>query len=72
MDKAGPGPLFVSLFFIVRCIIPLLLMLGVSYLLKKLGVIAEPPKPPPGYEDEDDENSNNNHSIEGGLAHGNT
>jgi hypothetical protein len=72
MDKAGASPLFVSLFFIARCIIPLILMLGVSYLLRKMGLIAEPPKPPPGYEDENNENSQNNHTTEGDLAHGNT
>jgi len=42
-------------------------MLGVSYLLKKLGLIAESPKPPP-----ESPNNVNDHPNpgEGGLAHG--
>jgi len=66
MDKASANPLLVSLFFVARCIVPLLIMLGISYLLKKFGLIAEPPAPPPGYLSE----NNNNNEEEGGLAHG--
>lgn len=77
MDKASANPLLVSLFFIARCLVPLIIMLGISYLLKKLGLIAEPPKPPPEYDDWTidlggvtvEENAENS---EGDLAHGNT
>jgi hypothetical protein len=40
-------------------------MLGVSYLLKKLGLISSTPKPPP---ERNDINPNSNHGN-GGLAH---
>lgn len=66
MDKASANPLLVSLFFVVRCVVPLLIMLGISYLLKKFGLIAEPPAPPPEYQSENDTNNNE----EGGLVHG--
>ena len=68
MDKASTNPLIVSLFFVLRCVIPLILMLGVSYLLQRLGVIAEPPPPPP------DNAMDNNQPLnsEEGLAHGNS
>jgi hypothetical protein len=66
MDKASANPLLVSLFFVVRCVVPLLIMLGISYLLKKFGLIAEPPPPPPEYLSENDTNNNE----EGGLVHG--
>lgn len=65
MDK-GANPLIVSLLCVARCVIPLVIMLGVTYLLKRLGLIAEAPKPPPDYE----EDESSNHSSEGGLAHG--
>jgi hypothetical protein len=67
-EATSTNPLLVGLFFILRCIIPLAIMLGISYLLKRLGVIAEPPKPPPDW---NNGNSNNNHLNpgEGGVAH---
>jgi len=66
MDKATANPFLIALFFIVRCLIPLVLMLAVSYLLRKLGFIRESPPPPPGY------NNGNNKTVnnDGGLAHG--
>lgn len=75
MGKADANPLLVSLFFVARCLVPLFLMLGISYLLKKLGLIAEPPQPPPGYEDENNEGGplqSSEETVEGDLAHGNT
>jgi hypothetical protein len=69
MEEANStNPLFVGLFFILRCVVPLAIMLGISYLLKRFGVIAEPPKPPPDW---NDGNSNNNtfNPGEGGAAH---
>jgi hypothetical protein len=70
MEEAGnSNPLLVGLFFILRCIIPLAIMLGISYLLKRLGVIAEPPKPPPDWNNNNN-NSNNNQLNPGeGGAH---
>lgn len=53
------------LLFVLRCLVPLLLMLGLSYLLKRLGLIKPPPPPPP-----DRDNGNNNKTNGGGVAHG--
>jgi hypothetical protein len=58
MDPANP--VIITLMFILRCLVPLLIMLGVSYLLKRLGLIEEAPPPPEAYLEED----------EGDLAHG--
>jgi hypothetical protein len=69
MENANSNPFFVALFFIVRCLVPLLIMLGISYLLKRFGLIAPPPEPPP---DQDNGNNNGDHhpnNGEGGLAH---
>jgi hypothetical protein len=79
MDEASTAnPLFVVFFFVVRCLLPLLIMLGITYLLKRLGLIAESPPPPPDENNDNPRPSNeqpatseplsNNHN-EGGLAH---
>lgn len=67
MPEATEGPIFLIeiLLFVLRCLVPLLIMLGVSYLLKRLGLIAPPPPPPP-----DQNNGNNDHHKGGGVAHG--
>jgi hypothetical protein len=67
------SPFFVVLLFLLRCLLPLAIMIGISYLLKRLGWITEPPKPPKGWNNGNSNNNpmNNNHSDqdEGGLAH---
>ena len=71
MDEPSANPLLVSLICAARCVIPLLIMLGITYLLKKFGLIAEAPRVPP---EEDNGNNLNNGAMkngdEGGLAHG--
>ena len=68
MQEATEGPIFLveALLFVLRCVVPLLLMLGVSYLLKRFGLISPPPPPPP---DRDNDNNHDN-SNGGGVAHG--
>lgn len=63
-QQTAASPIIVSLLCALRCLVPLLLMLGVSYLLRKLGLIAAPPEAPP------ETNNGNNHNANGGLAHG--
>ncbi len=68
MSEAADSPIVVAILFALRCLVPLLLMLGVSYLLKRLGLIAEPPPAPP---DEATGNGNNGkRKPGGGVAHG--
>lgn len=66
MEKQVASPLVIILMFIARFAIPLLFMLGLSYLLKRLGLIKEPPPSP--------NNGNNNGMLqngnEGDLANG--
>ena len=71
MQEATEGPIFLveALLFVLRCLVPLLLMLGLSYLLKRLGLITPPPPPPPD-RDNGDNNGNNNKTNGGGVAHG--
>lgn len=69
MSEAAESPIVVAILFALRCLVPLVLMLGVSYLLKRLGLIAEPPPAPP---DEDNGHNGNNGKRKpgGGVAHG--
>ena len=71
MDEPSANPILVSLICAARCVIPLLIMLGITYLLKKFGLIAEAPQLPP---EEDNGNNLSNGTMkngdEGGLAHG--
>lgn len=62
----GANPLIIILMFVLRCGVPLLIMLGISYLLKRLGLLKEPPQPP------DDSNSGTDYGIEkeGNWMHG--
>lgn len=72
MNHVTENPLIVVFFFILRCMVPLAIMLGISYLLKRFGLIAPPPPTPPEYRNGNDDNNHlpNNHNEEGGLAHG--
>ncbi len=47
LEGSGANPVIVALLFMVRCLVPLALMLGLSYLLRRLGWIKEPAPPPP-------------------------
>jgi hypothetical protein len=69
MQQGTEGPIFLieALLFVLRCLVPLLLMLGLSYLLKRLGLIKPPPPPPP---DRDSGGNDNHKTSEGGVAHG--
>ena len=47
MTDTSANPLFVALLFILRCIVPLAILFGISYLLRKMGLVAvESPEPP--------------------------
>ena len=67
MDKTAASPIIIFIFFILRCLVPLLIMLGVSYVLRRLGLITETPPPP---EEPSNGGNNNNLNQDGGLAHG--
>jgi hypothetical protein len=54
MSETPANPVFVALLFILRCLVPLAILFGISYLLRKLGLVAETPEPPSGYEENGD------------------
>lgn len=51
MSDTPANPVFVALLFILRCLVPLVVLFGISYLLRKLGLVAQTPEPPSGYEE---------------------
>ena len=67
MGNTLDSPLLVILLFILRCLVPLIILLTISYILRKLGLVSEPYKTPP------QDHGNKHNSIgKGGLEHGKT
>ena len=66
MDEPDLNPLIIILFYVLRCLVPLALMLGLSYLLRRLGLIRESPRTPKDW------NGNNNDAgnVGGGVVNG--
>lgn len=60
MDDVNPFVILVM--FVLRCLVPLAIMLGISYVLRRLGLIQEPPPPPP------EGNGKNSKNSEGDLV----
>jgi len=68
------NPVFVVLLFILRCLVPVAILLGISYLLRKFGLVAETPEPPSGYDDNGDDlpaHDNDKDEKEGDPTHDN-
>ncbi|HSO11795.1 MAG TPA: hypothetical protein VLT51_05430 [Anaerolineales bacterium] len=74
MSETPANPVFVALLFILRCLVPVAVLFGISYLLRRLGLVAETPEPPSGYEENGNslpEPENNDEEKEGDLTHDN-
>lgn len=56
MDEVNP--VIIALMFFLRCLVPLAIMLGISYLLRRYGLITAPPPPPIELD-----NGNNNQNL---------
>jgi hypothetical protein len=54
MGDVSANPVYVAMLCIARCLIPLLILFGISYLLRRFGVIAKPAPPPTEYENSED------------------
>ncbi len=46
MEHVNPNPIFVGFLFLLRCLVPLVILFAISYLLRRLGVVAETPAQP--------------------------
>jgi hypothetical protein len=65
MDDISTNPIIVALLFIARCLVPLVVLFGISYLLRRLGLVTKSPEPP----EEPADDGNHHNSGEGGMAH---
>ena len=52
MNDTSVNSFFVALLFILRCVVPLAILFGISYLLRKMGLVAVETPEPPDYPDE--------------------
>lgn len=66
MENTGTNPIVIALLFILRCLVPLAIMLGVSQLLRHFGFIRDTTLPEDSPEAGDDNNLD-----EGDVVHGN-
>lgn len=47
MNDPAANPIFVALLFILRCLVPLAILFGISYLLRRFGLVSiDSPEPP--------------------------
>lgn len=64
MNETAANPIFVALLFILRCLVPLAILFGISYLLRRFGLVTiESTEAPDGeyaQEEDEDEDPNNN------------
>lgn len=54
MGDASTNPVFVALLCIARCLVPLIILFGISYLLRRFGIVAKPPPPTEDYQKSED------------------
>ena len=54
MGDATANPIYVALLCIARCLVPLVILFGISYLLRRFGIIAKPAPPPEEYQKSED------------------
>jgi len=63
MNETTANPVIVALLFILRCLVPLAILFGISYLLRKLGLVAETPEPPTDYDEKEDDSPSKNQNV---------
>lgn len=54
------NPIYVGLLFILRCLIPLAVLFGISYLLRRFGLVVIDSPEPEEYTDNDENSSPKN------------
>jgi hypothetical protein len=60
MNETAANPVFVVLLFILRCLVPLAILFGISYLLRRFGLVTiEAPEPPDERDDQDEGDDKN-------------
>jgi hypothetical protein len=54
MGDASTNPIYVALLCIGRCLVPLIILFGISYLLRRFGIVAKPAPPTEEYQKSED------------------
>jgi NADH:ubiquinone oxidoreductase subunit B-like Fe-S oxidoreductase len=54
MGGATANPIYVAMLCIARCLVPLVILFGISYLLRRFGIVAKPAPPPEEYQKSED------------------
>jgi hypothetical protein len=54
MGDPTANPIYVALLCIGRCLVPLVILFGISYLLRRFGIVAKPAPPPEEYQKRED------------------
>jgi len=62
MQDSTANPVIVALLFLARCLVPVGILLGFSYLLRRLGLVQGPPPPA--------DKTDNSRSSSEGRQHG--
>ena len=57
MNEPSTNPIFVALLFILRCLVPLGVLFGISYLLRRFGLVTIDNPEPSDDRDEENEDS---------------
>jgi hypothetical protein len=55
MGDAIANPIYVAMLCIARCLVPVLILFGISYLLRRFGVVAKPAPPPEEFQKNEDD-----------------
>jgi hypothetical protein len=54
MGDATANPIYVAMLCIARCLVPLVILFGISYLLRRFGIVKKPAPPPEEYQKSED------------------
>jgi hypothetical protein len=68
MNEPSANSFFVILLFILRCLVPLSILFGISYLLRKMGLVSiEEPEPPDDLDDDNEAGAENTSDVAASL-----
>jgi hypothetical protein len=64
MNETAGNPVFVALLFILRCLVPLAILFGISYLFRRFGLVTTEAAEPPDERDDDEDDSSQENQKE--------
>jgi hypothetical protein len=64
MEETAANPLIIAVLCLLRCVVPLGILLGISYVLRRLGLIPQPPSAPSNFTSQAVEHGGLNHGAQ--------